>query len=204
MSHPLEKFRFCPVCGSSHFVEHNFKSKQCQDCGFVYYANPCSATVAFILRTVTDPSSGKPRTELLVATRGKEPAKGTYDLVGGFVDMDETSEQGMRREITEETGIDAADLSIEYRFSIPNEYVYSDMVIHTLDMFYEVHIPADTPFRADDDVARLQWIPLSEVDYRLFGLHSISQGVKRFVANYSAAGQLITSRPAASQFPAKT
>ena len=50
--HPLEKFRFCPVCGSAHFVVNNFKSKKCEDCGFTYYANPCSATAAFIINRV--------------------------------------------------------------------------------------------------------------------------------------------------------
>ena len=72
--HPLELFKFCPVCGSPHFEIHNEKSKKCADCGFVYYFNSSAATVAFIL-------NGKG--ELLVCRRGKEPAKGTLDLSGG-------------------------------------------------------------------------------------------------------------------------
>ena len=47
--HPLELFKFCPVCGSPHFEIHNEKSKKCADCGFVYYFNSSAATVAFIL-----------------------------------------------------------------------------------------------------------------------------------------------------------
>ena len=70
MPHPLEQFRFCPKCGSAHFVEHNQKSKECRDCGFVYYFNPSAATVAVILNE---------KGELLVARRAKEPAKGTLD-----------------------------------------------------------------------------------------------------------------------------
>ena len=94
MAHPLDKFVYCPVCGSQHFDINNFKSKRCQDCGFTYYANPCSATAAFIVND---------RQEMLVVRRAKEPAKGTLDLPGGFVDMYETVEDGMRREIKEET-----------------------------------------------------------------------------------------------------
>ena len=82
--HPLELFKFCPVCGSPHFEIHNEKSKKCADCGFVYYFNSSAATVAFIL-------NGKG--ELLVCRRGKEPAKGTLDLSGGFIDMFETGEE---------------------------------------------------------------------------------------------------------------
>ena len=49
MEHPLSQFKYCPKCGSAHFEVHNEKSKQCADCGFVYYFNPSSATVALIL-----------------------------------------------------------------------------------------------------------------------------------------------------------
>ena len=74
--HPLELFKYCPKCGSSHFVVNNEKSKRCADCGFVYYFNSSAATVAFILNE---------RNELLVCRRGKEPKKGTLDLSGGFI-----------------------------------------------------------------------------------------------------------------------
>ena len=49
MTHVLDKFKFCPVCGSPNFEINNIKSKKCKDCGFSYYLNPSSATVAFIL-----------------------------------------------------------------------------------------------------------------------------------------------------------
>ena len=180
--HPLNKFSYCPVCGSSRFEKNNFKSKKCLDCGFTYYANPCSATVAFILRNVGDGTASGEHTELLVATRAKEPAKDTLDLVGGFVDMEETAEEGLLREIKEETGLSADNY--EYLFSIPNLYEYSGMTIHTLDMFFIVRVKADVMPKADDDVARLEWMPVADVDYRLFGLHSISQGVRRFVESF--------------------
>ena len=61
--HPFAQFHFCPKCGSPRFVEHNEKSKQCEDCGFVYYFNPSAATVAVILNE---------RQELLACRRGKE------------------------------------------------------------------------------------------------------------------------------------
>ena len=172
MPHPLDKFRFCPVCGSRRFLENNFKSKHCHDCGFTYYANPCSATAAFIRNS---------RGDLLVAIRGKEPAKGTLDLPGGFVDMDETVEQGMIREIKEETGLDVA--ALRYLFASPNRYLDSGLVIHTIDMFYEVRMDDDAVPHADDDAAALLWMPLDDVDPAQFGLQSISQAVRRYMAN---------------------
>ena len=165
----MERFGYCPVCGSSAFEVNNVKSKKCRSCGFTYYANPSSATAAFIIRDGC----------LLVARRAKEPSKGTLDLPGGFVDMDETAEEGMAREIREETGLEARRMT--YLFSLPNLYEYSGMVIHTIDMFYLVEVDADAVPRADDDAASLQWVPLSDVQPVLFGLHSIRRAVEQFL-----------------------
>ena len=110
--------------------------------------------------------------------RGKEPAKDTLDLPGGFVDMQETVEEGMRREIQEETGLTSSEVS--YLFSIPNQYLYSDMLIHTIDMFYEVRVDNDVKPVADDDAAALGWMLLEKVNPKDFGLKSISQGVERY------------------------
>ena len=152
-------------------MPNNFKSKRCDDCGFTYYANACSATAAFIRNG---------RGDLLVAVRGKEPAKGTLDLPGGFVDMDETAEEGILREVLEETGLSIS--SPRYLFSLPNRYPYSGMVIHTVDMFYEVFVDDDAMPHADDDAAALSWMPLESIDPARFGLHSISQAVKAYLA----------------------
>ena len=169
--HPLEKFKFCPVCGSANWAEHNFKSKACGDCGFVYYANPSTATAAFILNS---------RNEMLVARRGKEPAQGPLDLVGGFVDMDETIEEGMRREILEETGLEVD--AVRYLFSTPNQYLYSGMYIHTLDADFVVRVADDVKPKAADDAADCLWIPVEDVDPAEFGLTSIRHAVERFLA----------------------
>ena len=169
-SHPLEKFSYCPVCGSSDFVVNNFKSKKCKDCGFSYYANPCSATAAFIVNG---------RNELLVVRRAKNPAKGTLDLPGGFVDMYETAEEGICREIKEETGLDID--TVQYLFSCPNVYMYSGMGIHTLDMDYLVRVPNDVVVHAADDAAECLWIPLDKVNPDEFGLTSIRNAVIRFL-----------------------
>ena len=171
MAHPLDKFVYCPVCGSQHFDINNFKSKRCQDCGFTYYANPCSATAAFIVND---------RQEMLVVRRAKEPAKGTLDLPGGFVDMYETVEDGMRREIKEETGLDVAD--IQYLFSSPNVYEYSGLGVHTLDMDFIVRVHGVVPaIKAADDAAEAFWIPVREVNPDEFGLTSIRNAVIRFI-----------------------
>ena len=101
MSHPLHQFTYCPKCGARTFVERNEKAKQCTTCGFVYYFNPSSAVACFIRNS---------KGELLLVRRAKEPAKGTLDLPGGFVDMYESAEDAAHREVKEETGLDVTNI----------------------------------------------------------------------------------------------
>lgn len=172
-NHPLEVFKYCPKCGSQDFDIHNALSRHCLNCGFTYYQNPRASTAAFILND---------KNELLVARRAKEPAKGTLDLPGGFVDNEETAEQGMTREIKEETGLIVHVNDVQYLFSIPNVYRYSGMDIHTLDLFFICHVGDDVVIKAADDAAELSWVPLREVYVERFGLRSIRQAVHRFLA----------------------
>ena len=173
--HPLDKFQYCPVCGSHYFEINNVKSKKCADCGFIYYANPSSATVAFILNE---------KEELLVVRRKNEPAKGTLDLPGGFVDMDETGEEGMAREVKEETGLDVVE--VNYQFSLPNLYLYSDFLVHTLDMFYLVKVKDLSHIEAMDDAEAYYWIPLHAIHPEEFGLGSVRKGIIKFLAKYGS------------------
>ena len=170
--HPLELFHFCPKCGSQDFEIHNALSRHCANCGFTYYQNPRASTAAFILNN---------KGELLVAKRAKEPAQGTLDLPGGFVDNEENAEEGMAREIKEETGLDVSPSDLVYQFSVPNIYRYSGMDIHTLDLFFVCHVDDDAQIKANDDAAELQWVPLGEVFVERFRLRSIRQAVHRFL-----------------------
>ncbi|MGL4851136.1 MAG: NUDIX hydrolase [Phocaeicola sp.] len=171
--HPLELFVYCPKCGSSHFLENNEKSKRCADCGFTYYFNSSAATVAIILNEAN---------ELLVCRRANEPQKGTLDLPGGFIDMYETAEAGVAREVYEETGLQVVETS--YLFSLPNTYPYSGFLVHTLDQFFLCKVKQVKPLEANDDVADSFWIALKEINAAEFGLDSIREGVTRFLEEY--------------------
>ena len=173
MSHPLHLFGYCPRCGNNNFDIHDFKSKKCHNCGFVLYFNPCAATVAVIFNN---------KSELLVAQRAKEPAKGTLDLPGGFLDSFETAEEGVSREVAEETGLSVA--SCDYLFSLPNKYIYSGFEEHTLDLFFACKVTDDTLPRANDDVEQLHWMPLEKIDPEQFGLESIRKGVSKLIEMY--------------------
>ncbi len=167
---PLEKFEYCPVCGCHHFAESTEKSRKCENCGFEYFVNPSSANVAVIM-------NGKG--ELLVEKRRNEPAKGTLDLPGGFADMEETAEEGVCREVKEETGLIVTGTS--YLFSVPNVYRYSGMDIPTLDLFFRCTVADETVLRAGDDAAECFWLKPEDIHTELFGLRSIRYGLTMFL-----------------------
>lgn len=167
-THPLGIFRYCPVCGSPNFVTNNEKSKRCADCGFVYFFNPSGATVAVIVNE---------HDELLVVRRAKEPAKGTLDLPGGFLDCAETAEEGVAREVFEETGLEVEQC--DYLFSIPNIYPYSGLDVHTMDLFFLCRVKGTQEAKAMDDAESLAWIPWGQIMPKEFGLLSVRKGIIR-------------------------
>lgn len=167
--HPFRTFHYCPRCGNN-FNRHNEKAYRCEQCGFVYYFNPSTATVAVIINN---------QNELLVCRRAKEPAKGTFDLPGGFCDMYETAEHGVTREVYEETGLKITEA--HYLFSLPNTYLYSEFLVHTIDLFFLCKINDYSHLTAQDDVADCMWIPLSEINPEDFGLESVRKGVEQIL-----------------------
>lgn len=172
MSHPLEQFKFCPKCGSNRFVENNFKSKRCENCGFIYYFNSCASTIALIVND---------KEELLIATRAHEPAKGTFDLPGGFVDMYETGEEAVAREVKEETNLEVTN--VRYLFSIVNIYNYSDFDVHTLDLVYLCDVQSTDNLKAEDDVSKLEFKKISDLNPLEFGLDSVRKVVTKIQNN---------------------
>lgn len=171
MTHPLSQFKYCPKCGYPDFKDNNDKSKSCNSCGFIYYFNSSAAVVAVIENI---------KGEILVARRAKDPAKGTLDLPGGFIDMYETAEEAVCREIKEETRLIVK--SIQYLFSIPNIYPYSNFEVHTVDMFFKCNVDDFSELKAQDDVSELLFISSNELNPSDFGLISVRKGVEKLVS----------------------
>ena len=93
----LHGWRTCPRCEGR--LENDGARATCRGtCGSVYYANsaPCVSGL------VEDPAG-----RLLLARRAVEPFLGLWDPPGGFLEEGEHPVDGLRRELLEETGLEA-------------------------------------------------------------------------------------------------
>jgi ADP-ribose pyrophosphatase YjhB (NUDIX family) len=91
---------YCSRCGSRlRFGAIDGEHRErlvCDTCGHIVYVNPRLVVTAF---PVTDDG------ELVLLRRGIEPGYGTWAQPGGFLEVDETVNQGAIRETFEETGL---------------------------------------------------------------------------------------------------
>lgn len=163
MEHPLQSFRFCPQCGREGFANCYERAKHCPNCGLTYFHN-VAAAVACLVRDRAG--------QWLFVRRAKDPAKGTLDLTGGFVDPMETIEQAVARELKEETGL--SPLSIHYLSSRPNRYPFSGITVYTADQFFLVEVEDCHKAVAQDDAAEIVITELGKLSAQDFGLESIS------------------------------
>lgn len=94
----MEAKKFCPYCGEM-VIEKSFGNRKhgyCQKCDIIHYENPLPAVAALVLDQ---------KNQLLLVKRSVEPGKGEWCLPGGFLEIDESIEEAVLRELEEETGI---------------------------------------------------------------------------------------------------
>lgn len=148
-------FAFCPYDGSrlAPAQDHDGVTRgACAACGFMDYRNPKPGVAVLMER------AGR----ILLARRGTEPRKGTWDIPGGFIDAGETAEQAVRREMREETGLELADL--HYFGSYPDTYGRRDEPV--LSFCFTARADTGDPKPASD-VSELAWFASEEIPHEL-------------------------------------
>jgi 8-oxo-dGTP diphosphatase len=120
--------------------------------------------------------------KVLLIQRGIEPFKGRWALPGGFVQMDETTEEGAKRELFEETGL--KDIFIEQL------YTFSDVErdprgrVVSVTYFALVSLEDNHP-EAGDDAKKAEWFSIHEIPSLAFDHEKILR-----VAFYRLKGKI--------------
>ena len=141
-------FRFCPDCGARlpepEPAEHVL-SQTCETCKAIHWRNakPCAGALVV--------SDGR----VLLGRRAVDPAKGAWDIPGGFLEEGEEALDGLRRELREETGLEVEPVEWLGAYVDP----YDDHYVLGLSWL----VRGEGEPRADDDVAELAWFGPDEL-----------------------------------------
>ena len=103
---------YCIKCG--HIMDSKVPEMDthprlvCNNCGYIHYVNP--TPVVGVLPIYNN--------QILLCKRNIEPRKNLWTLPAGFMEVDETVEQGALRELQEEAGVTAEIIRLHSVFSI--------------------------------------------------------------------------------------
>lgn len=101
--------------------------------------------------------------KILLEKRKGEPGKGKWSVPGGLVELGETTENAVIREVKEETGLDVADPQlIDVMDNIVRDE-NGEIKYHFVIIDYFLRLKGGEP-KAADDAEELKWIPLNEVE----------------------------------------
>lgn len=101
--------------------------------------------------------------QVLLIERGIEPYKGQWAFPGGFVNIDESCEDGALRELQEETGLTGVYIEQFHTFSHPKRDPRERVI--TVAYYALVRLQ---DVKAGDDAARAVWFALDEIPQLAF------------------------------------
>ena len=107
--------------------------------------------------------------KVLLIQRADEPYKGCWAFPGGFLNMDETTEQCAIRELEEETGLKVNDVHQIGAYS----KVDRDPRGRTITVAYLAIIDNPISVLGQDDAAKAEWWPLSALPQLAFDHNDI-------------------------------
>jgi len=115
--------------------------------------------------------------KVLLIQRGIDAFKECWAFPGGFMDMDETTEQCAIRELEEETGLKVSKV---YQIGAYSK-VDRDPRGRTITVAYLAIIDKPMDVKGQDDAAKAQWFPLSALPELAFDHYEIMRdAIKKF------------------------
>ncbi len=159
---------FCTLCASKlEKIRDNLF--HCQNCGQDFYINPCPSNGVILLNE---------KGEILLVKRKVPPNENTWDLPGGFMDINESAEESVTRELWEELEIKITDF--KYLKSYPDRYQFQKINYYTLMFVYEAQIP-DQKFIEGGEIKDFKFFKKSEIPWDSLAFKSLKQALEEYL-----------------------
>ena len=114
----MTTYKFCPKCASELITVdiEDRKRQRCPSCDFVHWDSPIPVVAAIVEH------EGK-----VILTRNKGWPEKWVGIVAGFLEKNETPENGALREVKEELGLDGEIISFvgHYAFRMRNQIIFA-------------------------------------------------------------------------------
>jgi ADP-ribose pyrophosphatase YjhB (NUDIX family) len=147
----------------------------CGFCGFTYYHGSMAVAVGIIENAE----------KIVFTIRAQEPQKGKIALPGGFVDYEESLENGLIRELREELNLTVK--TPKYLCSHWEKYSYQDVIYFSTIAYFVVSIEDISKAKASDDIDAFFLASLGEIERRELAFESDRRALdiygKRILSN---------------------
>lgn len=145
------EINFCRRCGAAVRKQDEGRY-HCDNGHELFYKNSGVAIGAFLLNE---------QDQVLLATRAIDPDKGKLDSPGGFVELGESLEDALARELHEELGLSRDDYSQpKYLLAGSNVYPYQGEVLQPYDIFFWARLRNGATLTPQDDISHAEWFTL--------------------------------------------
>ncbi len=124
--------------------------------------------------------TNEPQPKVLLIQRGADPFKGAWAFPGGFMNMDETTEQCAVRELEEETGLKVSTIHQIGAYS----NVDRDPRGRTITVAYLAIVDSQKEVKGQDDAAKAEWFPIIDLPHLAFDHYDIMKDAIMIYARY--------------------
>lgn len=163
-------FNYCPNCAfkiqsiNNHIIA-------CSNCGFNFYINPAPTNGVIF----TNKKGG-----VLLVKRKFPPKKSYWDIPGGFVDFNETSEESVKREVKEELGFIVS--KIKFFSSYASPYLYKGFLYHTICFVYLGKID-NQKIIPGDDVSEIRFFSKDKIPFNKLAFPNVKNSISDYLSS---------------------
>jgi ADP-ribose pyrophosphatase YjhB (NUDIX family) len=150
----------------------NVERKVCRNCDYVAYENPKNVVGSVVSY----------QDKILLCRRAIEPRKGFWTLPAGYLELNETTQQGACREAFEEAGANIAIESLLAIYEIPHA--------SQLHVYFKAHLKSPQ-IKAGEESLEVKLFSWEEIPWEDLAFPSVHHALKAYKRTLNKAGHVV-------------